>query len=142
MNKTTFPRIYLYKQIVEAKLYIDSNFEEKLSLENIANHACFSKYHFHRTFKECYGKTPLEYLTYLRMKNAKVLLASQLSTKEVCDRVGYESVSSFVKLFKKMEGVTPSAFSHDVQKRIRKTKTQPLDYIPIGYAEYLGWNNI
>ncbi len=139
MNKISFPRVYLYKQIVEAKLYIDSKFKEKISLEKIATQACFSKFHFHRIFKECYNRTPLEYLTYLRLNEAKLLLAKGNSTKEVCHSVGFESVSSFIKLFKKKELITPSEYSRLIISQKVKTELYPLNYIPSDYAEYLGW---
>lgn len=141
MNEASLPRIYLYKQIVEAKLYIDANFREDISLESIASQACFSKFHFHRTFKECYNKTPLKYLTYLRLHEAKLALSKGISTKEVCYSVGFKSVSSFIKLFKKNTHMTPSAYAKMKINQKEKTTLQPLHYIPSDFAEYLGWKS-
>jgi len=139
MNKKSVPNIYIYKQIVDAKLFIDANFQKKIDLETIATKACFSKFHFHRVFKECYKKTPLEYLTHLRLNESKILLSQGFSIQEVCYSVGFESTSSFIKLFKKNELVTPMVFSKTAKTKREKLNESPLSYIPINYARYLGW---
>ncbi|MFN2440773.1 MAG: helix-turn-helix transcriptional regulator, partial [Chitinophagaceae bacterium] len=53
-----YPKIYLYRRIVRAKLFIDDNYSENIDLDNIADEACFSKFHFARQFKKIYSKTP------------------------------------------------------------------------------------
>lgn len=45
-------KMYMYRRIVEAKLFIDQHYYEKINLNKIANQAYFSKYHFLRLFKE------------------------------------------------------------------------------------------
>ena len=47
-----FPKIYLYRRVVQAKLFIDGHFDENIELDNIAEEACFSKFHFIRLFKK------------------------------------------------------------------------------------------
>ena len=60
------PKIYLYRRIVQAKLFIDSKTTRSaLMPAEIADEACYSKFHFIRTFKSIYGKTPHQYLTWL-----------------------------------------------------------------------------
>ena len=70
----SYPKVYLYRRIVQAKLFIDSHYQESLDLEAIADEAFFSKFHFIRLFKDSYGKTPYQYLTYVRIEKAKGLL--------------------------------------------------------------------
>ena len=41
-----YPKQYLYRQIVRAKLFIDTNYASPIELDNIADAACFSKFHF------------------------------------------------------------------------------------------------
>ena len=110
-----YPKIYLYKRIVQAKLFIDEHFGESIDLENIADHAYFSKFHFIRLFKSYYGHTPYQYLTSVRIKNAKRLLTTDATISEVCFEVGFESVTYFTGLFKKMTGITPAAFRKNQQ---------------------------
>src|SRR5215218_2295164 len=105
-----YPKIYLYKRIVQAKLFIDSHFSDSLDLNNIANEACFSKFHFIRLFKAIYGKTPHQYLTYVRIENAKLLLQRGVSITETCFSVGFQSSSSFTALFRQNTKLSPSVY--------------------------------
>ncbi|MCW3108571.1 MAG: AraC family transcriptional regulator [Segetibacter sp.] len=92
--KQDYPKIYLYKRIVQAKLFIDTRFSDNIDLNNIADEAYFSKFHFIRLFKTIYGKTPHQYLTRVRIENAQVFLQKGISVSETCFRVGFDSVSS------------------------------------------------
>ena len=75
MATEQYPKIYLYKRIVQAKLFIDNNYAEDIDLDNIADEAYFSKFHFIRLFKNIYGSTPHHYLRQVRIEHAKQLLA-------------------------------------------------------------------
>src|SRR4051812_16543227 len=94
-----YPKIYLYKRIVQAKLFIDNHYAEKIDLNNIADEAHFSKFHFIRLFKSIYGKTPHHYLTQVRIDKARQLLTKNISIAEVCCAVGFDSMTSFTGLF-------------------------------------------
>jgi AraC-like DNA-binding protein len=134
-----YPRIYLYRRIVQAKLHIDRNFAETLDLDNIADEAAFSKFHFLRIFKKTYGRTPHQYLTYVRIEKAKELLADGLPVSEVCFSVGFDSLSSFSGLFRRVVGRSPSEFlAIQLNKKV-ELKTKPLAHIPGCYAEKKGW---
>ena len=82
----------MYRRIVEAKLFIDAHFSEKIDLNNIASQASFSKYHFLRLFKSAYGKSPHQYLTEIRIGHAKDLLSRGVSIIETCEASGFDSV--------------------------------------------------
>jgi AraC-like DNA-binding protein len=133
------PKIYLYKRIVQAKLYIDQHYAEQIDLDNIADEATFSKFHFIRLFKSIYGKTPHHYLTQVRINMAKALLMKNLSVTEVCDSVGFDSVTSFAGLFKKLTGFSPSAYQQLQQKRNAQMQERPLHFVPNCFAETYGW---
>ena len=139
MIKEQYPKIYLYKRIVQAKLFIDNNFDEKIDLDNIADEAYFSKFHFVRLFKKIYGKTPHQYLTFVRIENAKKLLQTDISVSHVCFAIGFDSISSFTALFKKMTGLTPSACQ--LQQKIRRSEIakRPLYFVPNCFAQTHGW---
>src|SRR6476660_4401775 len=110
MSSLFYPKIYLYKRIVQAKLFIDKNYAENIDLNNIADEAYFSKFHFIRLFTKIYGKTPHQYLMSVRIEKAMQLLRSDMPVSRVCYAVGFESLSSFSTLFKKMVGVSPSVY--------------------------------
>src|SRR5215207_3449311 len=97
----TYPKIYLYKRIVQAKLFMDKHFDESIDLDNISGEACFSKFHFIRLFKAIYGKTPHQYLTQVRINAAIRLLKGGRSVTETAYSVGFDSITSFTSLFKK-----------------------------------------
>jgi AraC-like DNA-binding protein len=126
-----YPKIYLYRRIVQAKLFIDEHFGEPLDLENISDEAYFSKFHFLRLFRSIYGKTPHQYLTFVRIENAKRMLQVLQTVTDVSLAVGYDSVSSFTGLFKRMVGLTPSAY----QQLYREMQQAPLKFVPNCFAE-------
>lgn len=134
-----YQKIYLYKRIVQAKLYIDLHYAEKIDLSNIANEATFSKYHFIRLFKSIYGKTPHHYLTQVRINAARELLKKNISVTEVCDSVGFDSVTSFAGLFKKLTGFSPSSYQQHHQMRNAQIQERPLQFVPNCFAETYGW---
>ena len=110
MTLEKYPEVYLYRRIVQAKIYIDSNYTDNIDLENIADEAYFSKFHFIRLFKKIYCKTPYQYLTTVSIKNAMLLLQTNTPVSEVCYSLGFESLSSFSGLFKRVVGLTPSLY--------------------------------
>jgi AraC-like DNA-binding protein len=139
LKEEQFPKIYLYRRIVQAKLFIDSHFAENINLDNIADEAFFSKFHFMRLFKSTYGKTPHQYLTTVRIEKAKLLLQTNISIADVCFSVGFESISSFTGLFKRITSVTPSTYQQQQLKRNAEIARAPLKYIPNCFAEKKGW---
>jgi len=139
MIHESYPEFYLYKRIVHAKLFIDSKYSHSIDLNNIADEAFFSKFHFIRLFKKIYGKTPHQYMTVVRIEKAKQLLQTKISISEVCYSVGFGSISSFTGLFKKAVGLTPSAWQLQQQKIKEATLASPLNFIPNCFAEKKGW---
>lgn len=137
----TYPQVYLYRRIVQAKLYIDGHFAEPIDLHNIADQAVFSRFHFLRLFRRIYGKTPHQYLVSVRIDKVCQLLAeSDLPVSTICGDVGFESVSSFTGLFKKTIGKTPSEYRASQQALQRQTRTTPLKFVPNCFAKAKGWS--
>lgn len=133
-----YPRQYLYRRIVRAKLFIDDNFAS-IDLGNIAGEACFSKFHFARLFKDIYGRTPHQYLTHVRIERAKIHLAAGDTVARACYSVGFDSVSSFTGLFKRRAGMTPAAWQAEKLRITEEIGEKPLKHIPGCFAEKKGW---
>ncbi|MGE5943167.1 MAG: helix-turn-helix domain-containing protein [Flavobacteriales bacterium] len=133
------PKVYLYRQIVQAKLFIDNNYAEKIDLNNISDEAYFSKFHFIRLFKSAYGKTPHQYLKWVRIEKAQQLLKNGKGVSETCFLVGFESLTSFSGLFKRIVGETPSSFAERHKEFRKKKQKSPFSYIPKCYAYQHGW---
>jgi len=91
--------------------YIKAHFNQKLTLEDIAYQAGFSKYYFLRMFKSVTGYTPIAYINKIRCENAKnLLLSGEANINEIGEKVGFDNFSYFSKKFKESEGCTPSEF--------------------------------
>jgi AraC-like DNA-binding protein len=139
MVNEQYPKIYLYRRLVQAKLFIDAHYADNIDLDNIADEAYFSKFHFIRQFKNIYRKTPHQYLIFVRIEKALELLKTEIPVSEVCYAIGFESLSSFSRLFKRIVGIAPSTYL--VQQQLIKTQIveSPLTFIPGCFAEKYGW---
>lgn len=135
----SYPKVYLYKRVVQAKLFIDGHYADPIDLDNIANEALFSKFHFLRLFKKVYGKSPHQYLKTVRIEKAMHLLRAGSSVSETCHAVGFESLSSFSGLFKRIVGLSPSSYWQQQQEMKAMIHQKPLNYIPGCFAEKKGW---
>lgn len=140
MPTEQYPKIYLYRRIVQAKLFIDKCFTEKIDLDNIADEASFSKFHFMRLFKSVYGKTPHQYLIAKRIEKAQYLFKENKSVSEVCFLVGFDSVSTFSALFTKFNKKTPSQYIKEYQEKKAQITIRPLAFVPGCYAFMHGWS--
>lgn len=93
--------------------YINKHCTEDLTLEEVAEIAGFSKYHFSRLFKEFAGVTFLKYLNTRRIAYAeKLLLDPTISITEVAINSGFNSISAFLRMFKIIKGCTPTQFKN------------------------------
>jgi AraC-like DNA-binding protein len=135
-----YPKIYLYRRVVQAKLFIDDHYADNIDLNNIADEAYFSKFHFIRLFKSIYRKTPHQYLIFVRIEKALELLKAGNAVSEVCYAVGFESLSSFSGLFKRMAGITPSAYLLQQKQIKEQIINSPLSVIPGCFADKSGCN--
>ena len=139
MMNEQYPKIYFYRRLVQAKLFIDTHYADKIDLGNIADEAYFSKVHFIRRFKNIYRKTPHQYLMFVRIEKAMELLKTGIPVSEVCYAVGFESLSSFSALFKRIVGITPSIYLAQQQIIKAQIVKSPLTFIPGCFAEKYGW---
>lgn len=138
-SQENYSKIYLYRRIVQAKLFIDKHYAEKIDLDNISDEAYFSKFHFIRLFKSIYGKTPHQYLISVRIDKAQQMFHSNSSVSDVCFLVGFSSVTSFSTLFTKLIGKTPTQYINYYLNRKSEIQKSPLAFVPSCYAFMHGW---
>lgn len=97
--------------IFEAKEFIDGNYNKEISLKDVSKEVGISPQYFSKLFKDEIGVNFIEYLTDIRMKEAKKLLKEgRLSVKEICFEIGYNDPNYFSRLFKKSFGVSPTEY--------------------------------
>jgi AraC-like DNA-binding protein len=99
-KEESLPPEYLCERLIQSKIFIDQNFAQPMSLEEIGMEAT----------------TPHQYLKEVRVSNAKQYLRKGMRVADACYSVGFDSVTSFTGLFKKMTGSTPYAFQQAVKR--------------------------
>ncbi|MBQ9413526.1 MAG: helix-turn-helix transcriptional regulator [Clostridia bacterium] len=105
--------------VENAIFYIETHYENEVSLKDIADCASINRSTLSAAFKEETGVTPMEYLWQYRVRVAKKLLAfTNLPVKEIAVRCGFRNVPHFYKRFQKYEHVPPALFrSRAVENR-------------------------
>jgi len=139
MAPDIYPKIFIYRRLVQAKLFIDARYADNIDLDNIADEVCCSKFHFIRQFKSIYRKTPHQYLISVRMEAARDLLKAGMPVSEACYAVGFESLSSFSGLFSRVYRMTPSAYVKQQEAIKAQIAALPLRFIPACFAGKNGW---
>lgn len=98
-------------KIALAVKYICKNYKTPITVNYLAELYDMNANYFSSLFKKEVGQTIVNYLTEVRLENAKNLLkTTDLSNNEIAETVGYENVQYFYKVFKKATGITPTAF--------------------------------
>ena len=114
-----------HQQVRLARFLLDRSYDAPITIEDLSREVALSPYYLIRAFKHVYKQTPHQYLVGQRIARAKELLRnSELSVTEICAAVGFESLGSFSTLFRKVAGVSPSAY------RINSQPTPNTSYIP------------
>ena len=96
--------------------YIHKHYADRLSLEDLASIAGFTPNYLSRRFKLRYGTTPITYQHRLRIQAASnLLLTTEEPLKEIADRVGFNDIYFFNRMFKKYKGAPPGQFRKSEQ---------------------------
>lgn len=110
-KNTIFQEKEAYARINRAKLIMRDRLTSEIDLEEIAGEVSMSYSWFRKLFKEYTGMSPASYIQEMKMERAKtMLMASELSVKEIAYLLNFESVSYFSATFKTRTGKTPSEY--------------------------------
>lgn len=98
-----------FKKVIE---FIGKNLDEELTLSQLSDVACFSKYHFHRLFTSHTGLSLHQYIRWLRLKRAahQLIIDFDKPIIEIAMNAGFESHETFTRVFKQSCGMSPSEF--------------------------------
>ena len=121
--------IYLFDQKIFNKItkvpdtifdivsYVNVWFEMNITAEDMAKRANMSYAHFCRSFLKATGKNFRDYLNFVRIKNAETLiLNTDLPITEISLKCGYQTVSHFTVMYKRLKGVSPTAHRKSLLK--------------------------
>ena len=98
------------KRVEQVIQYMAEHYTEPITLAMLSRAAQISPSYLGNIFKEVTGKTPVDYLIGIRVKQAKELIRDGFSIAETAFRVGFHDIFYFSKCFKKHEGVAPSKY--------------------------------
>ena len=110
------------RHLLRAKDILDARFREPLDVPTLARAAYLSPAHFSREFRRTFGETPHQYLLTRRLERAAALLRNtDRSVLDICFNVGLRSVGSFTTSFRRVYGMSPTAYraAHPPLERAR-----------------------
>jgi AraC-like DNA-binding protein len=129
-----------FRRLCMARDFARAHHAEPVYLGHLAKVAGMSRYHFARTFARCFGETPHAYLTGVRLRRAKELLArSGTHVTDVCFDVGFASLGSFSALFARHVGVAPSAWQRAMVCLAQSPGGIATAYVPHCFAAHFCW---
>ncbi len=109
--------------------YIENNLNKKIELQEIANKAFLSKYHFHRVFHATIGESVAEYIRRRRLiEAAHELLNTEHKIIDIALNYQFSTQESFTKAFKKFYGIPPKEFrKNKVNVTLLHSKKKPVN---------------
>ncbi|MBL4811691.1 MAG: helix-turn-helix transcriptional regulator [Rhodobacteraceae bacterium] len=132
------------KRIDRVEDHMRMHLGEDLSLDQLADVAAFSRFHFHRVYFAMTGETAAEAVRRARMNEAAILLAMSVRpVSQVARAVGYSNVQSFARCFREAFGDSPaqvrrSGKVHNIMKKKKKECLLCL-MLPHGFSRGLPW---
>ena len=111
MNRQTYSQQALdYQRVAEAIRYVEDNFQQQPTLDEIAASVHLSKHHFQRLFKQWAGISPTQFMQYLTLGYAKERLNASHSVLATTLEAGLSSPGRLHDLFVNFEAVTPGEY--------------------------------
>lgn len=108
-------------ELARAKEYIETHYQENISLEILAREVHMNPYYFSAYFKKGTGKNFKDYLNEVRLKHALALLVTtDKLSYEISEEVGYRDSRVFSDKFQKYYGETPSNYRKKMKKREKR----------------------
>lgn len=101
---------YFPQNVVEIQKYLDEHFTEVSTVAEVAEHFFYSREYVSRLFKRHLNTTVADYVLKRRISHSQMLIASGLPLIDVCFQSGFGSVSTFIRAFRSITGMTPSAY--------------------------------
>ncbi len=105
------------EMVRQAQAYIESNLDEKISVEHLSSMFAVGRRNFDRRFIKATGNTPVEYAQRVKIESAKKAFETSRKTiNEVMYEVGYSDVKAFREVFRKITGMSPLEYRSKYNK--------------------------
>lgn len=99
------------QNLQQIKEYLDAHYDQRITLDGLAERFYINKFYLTRVFKEQFGQSVTNYLMQLRITQAKRLLRfTDRSIESIAQECGLEDANYFSRLFKKVEGIPPGEY--------------------------------
>ncbi len=109
-----------FEQLRPALAYLDAHYSCNIQLDALASLANMSPQHFCRLFKNLTGRRPMEYVNFLRINKALLLLGDKrLNISEIAAAVGFSDSNYFSRIFKKYQQTSPTKIRQQIQNQLR-----------------------
>ncbi|WP_242309609.1 GyrI-like domain-containing protein [Bacillus cereus group sp. BfR-BA-01331] len=109
------------RRVYKVQDYIESHINDSLSIEDLANVAGFSKFHFHRIFKGMMDEPLSRYVNRLKLERATHLLTyrTDMTITDIAYYFGFTDSAVFSRTFKSYYGVSPSHYRNHNSKKCK-----------------------
>lgn len=105
------------EEIKQARSYIYKNYHNRISVADIARSIGLSEAYLSHLYKKETGENLIDYLTHIRLEEAKqLLLQTDMRTYEIAERIGYSEANYFSKQFKRYVGLSPLEYRQSLTK--------------------------
>ena len=125
----------LLRRLCKARDRLHDESTEPPQLRELARSAGVSPFHLLRVFRACFGETPHEYVSRLRIERSKQLLRTGHSVTEACLEVGFSGLGSFSSRFKNQVGVSPSVYARSLRAWAQCPDALTSVFVPFCFLE-------
>jgi AraC-like DNA-binding protein len=118
-------RVRAPRAVRRARAFLHDTLADRITLDDLAEHAALDKFHLVRAFRSEVGLPPYEYLTYLRVSRARELLRRGALVAEAAQAVGFYDESQLHRHFRRIVGVPPGVYARSFVSSEQKRPTSP-----------------
>ena len=109
------------KEMIE---YIYQNYTRDIGIKDVSDYVGLSYSHVRKIFKDQIGENIIDYINNIRINEAKKILAQMdICIKDIAMNLGYNNAQSFIRFFKKKEGITPGEYRNNVKMKLIEEKS-------------------
>ena len=103
----------------KAREYVLAHINERISLGDVADYACVSPGYMSKSFKRIMGVSLVDYISTMKIARAKEMMEESRSERiaDIALALGFSNIYYFSKVFRKVEGMTPSEYMRRIQDR-------------------------